>query len=115
MKDAPFPPLEPGDPLVGAAVGEVVSAPDDCGLRPGDLVSHWQGWREYATPSVAGCTPLGDTLPDPVAHLSQGWTAYAALTRGAEVRRGTRSSSPAGRAPSARWPGRSPGSSARAG
>ncbi|AJF64254.1 MDR family NADP-dependent oxidoreductase [Streptomyces vietnamensis] len=88
LKGAPFPPLEPGDPLVGAAVGEVVSAPDDSGLRPGDLVSHWHGWREYAAVPAAGRTPLGDSLPDPVAHLSQGRTAYAALTRGTEVRAG---------------------------
>ncbi|MGW4700465.1 MDR family NADP-dependent oxidoreductase [Streptomyces sp. NPDC004285] len=88
VKGAPFPPVEPGDPLFGAAVGEVVSAPDGSGLRPGDLVSHWQGWREYAVVSPSLCTPLGDALPDPVAHLSQGRTAYAALTRGADLRAG---------------------------
>ncbi|WP_406056732.1 NADP-dependent oxidoreductase [Streptomyces sp. NBC_01077] len=85
---APFPPVEPGDPLFGAAVGEVVSNASDGGPRPGELVSHWQGWREYACVPVGSCTPLGEDLPDPVAHLSQGWTAYAALTRGAEVRAG---------------------------
>ncbi|MFK0214773.1 MDR family NADP-dependent oxidoreductase [Streptomyces sp. NPDC090298] len=88
VKDAPFPPVEPGDPLPGAAVGEVASAPDGSGLRPGDLVLHWQGWREYAVVSPSLVTPVGDTLPDPVAHLSQGRTAYAALTRGAELRPG---------------------------
>ncbi|WP_179200060.1 zinc-binding dehydrogenase [Streptomyces sp. NRRL B-24572] len=88
LKGAPFPSVEPGDPLFGAAVGEVVSAPHGSGLRPGDLVSHRHGWRGYAAVPAAGLTPLGDSLPDPVAHLSQGWTAYAALTRGAEVRAG---------------------------
>ncbi|MER8046556.1 NADP-dependent oxidoreductase [Streptomyces sp. NPDC094032] len=88
VKGAPFPPVEPGDPLIGPAVGEVVSAPDGAGPRPGELVAHWQGWRDYAAVPVAACTPLGDELPDPVAHLSQGWTAYAALTRGAEIRAG---------------------------
>ncbi|MFF9429616.1 MDR family NADP-dependent oxidoreductase [Streptomyces sp. NPDC014746] len=88
VKDAPFPPVEPGDPLPGAAVGDVVSAPDGSGLRPGDPVLHWQGWREYAAVSPSLVTPVGDTLPDPVAHLSQGRTAYAALTRGAELRPG---------------------------
>ncbi|MFH9724819.1 MDR family NADP-dependent oxidoreductase [Streptomyces sp. NPDC017254] len=88
VEGAHFPSVEPGDPLFGAAVGEVVSSTHDGGPRPGELVSHWQGWREYACVPVAACTPLGDTLPDPVAHLSQGWTAYAALTRGAEVRPG---------------------------
>lgn len=88
VKGAPFPPLLPGDTLFGAAIGEVVAAPADSGLRPGELVSHWLGWREYAAVAAAQCTPLGDTLPDPVAHLAQGWTAYAALTQGAEVRPG---------------------------
>ena len=85
---APFPPLHPGDPLIGLAVGEVVTAPAGTGFAPGDLVSHWLGWREYAVVPAAECTPLGADLPDPVAHLGYGWTAYAALTRGAEVRSG---------------------------
>ncbi|MER7911347.1 NADP-dependent oxidoreductase [Streptomyces sp. NPDC096068] len=88
IEGAPLPSVEPGDTLFGAAVGEVVSAPHGGGPRPGELVLHWQGWREYAAVPVAACTPLGDALPDPVAHLSQGRTAYAALTRGAEVRPG---------------------------
>ncbi|MFI1355892.1 MDR family NADP-dependent oxidoreductase [Streptomyces sp. NPDC020898] len=88
-RDTPFPALAPGDTLVGAAVGEVVEAPEDSGLRPGDVVSHWLGWREYAVVPVAECTRLDLTsLPDPIAHLQQGWTAYAALTRGVELRPG---------------------------
>ncbi|WP_219464384.1 MDR family NADP-dependent oxidoreductase [Nonomuraea rhizosphaerae] len=79
VKGAPFPPVRPGDALFGPAIGEVVSAPDGSGLRPGELVFHWLGWREYAVSPVGQCVPLGDTLPDPVAHLSQGLTAYAAL------------------------------------
>lgn len=85
VEGMPLPSLEPGDPLPGAAVGEVVSAPSGSAVRPGDLVSHWLGWREYAVVPVDGWTPLGGGLPDPVAHLSQGWTAYAALTRGGRV------------------------------
>ncbi|XVQ06992.1 MDR family NADP-dependent oxidoreductase [Spirillospora sp. CA-255316] len=85
---APMPPLRPGDTLFGAAIGEVVSAPDGTGLRPGDLVHHWQGWREYAAVDATACTPLGDSLPDPVAHLAQGHTAYTALTHAAQTRPG---------------------------
>ncbi|MCA2184751.1 MDR family NADP-dependent oxidoreductase [Nonomuraea cavernae] len=88
VKDAPVPPLRPGDTLVGPAIGQVVSAPGESGLRAGDLVSHWLGWREYALVPVGQVAPLGDALPDPVAHLSQGGFAYAALTRDAEVRPG---------------------------
>jgi 2-alkenal reductase len=84
----PLPPLRPGDTQLGAAIGEVLSAPDDSGLHPGDLVQHWQGWREYAAVDTAACTPLDDVLPDPVAHLSQGNTAYTALTRIARIQPG---------------------------
>jgi NADPH-dependent curcumin reductase CurA len=88
QEGAPFPSLLPGDTLFGAAVGEVVSAPADTAFAPGDLVAHWLGWREYATPAAGQCTPLPGLLPDPVAHLAQGATAYGALTRGAGVRPG---------------------------
>ncbi|MFI7549568.1 MDR family NADP-dependent oxidoreductase [Micromonospora sediminimaris] len=85
---AGLPGPRPGDPLPGAAIGEVVAAPDSSGLRPGELVGHDLGWREYAVVPVDQCRRLGDSLPDPLAHLSQGWTAYAALTRTAAVRAG---------------------------
>ncbi|HEV3357776.1 MAG TPA: zinc-binding dehydrogenase [Pseudonocardiaceae bacterium] len=86
--DTPLPLVRPGDSLPSATIGEVVTAPDDSGLRPGELVFHWSGWREYAVVPVAMCTPVGDALPDPVAHLGSGWTAYAALTRSAQLRPG---------------------------
>ncbi|WP_169951957.1 NADP-dependent oxidoreductase [Microbispora sp. H11081] len=82
----PFPPLRPGDTLFGPAVGEVVTAPHNDDPRPGDLVAHFQGWREYAV--VPASAPLGDSLPDPAAHLAPGATAYAALTRIAGLRAG---------------------------
>ncbi|MEV5507311.1 hypothetical protein [Streptomyces orinoci] len=80
----PFPALRPGDTLAEEAIGEVVSAPEDSGLRPGELVSHFLGWREYAVLGPERCVPLPpEDLPDPGARLGHGWTAYAALTRGA--------------------------------
>jgi NADPH-dependent curcumin reductase CurA len=88
IPNAGFPGLFPGDVLFGATIGEVVSAPEDSTLRPGDLVSHWQGWREFAAVPAAQLVPLGDALPDPVAHLAQGLTAYGALTRGVQVKPG---------------------------
>jgi 2-alkenal reductase len=47
-----------------------------------------RGWREYAAVPAAECVPLGEALPDPVAHLAQGLTAYGALTRGARLETG---------------------------
>ncbi|MGI8329329.1 hypothetical protein ACRYCC_05145 [Actinomadura scrupuli] len=88
VEGAPFPALRPGDTLFGPAIGEIVTAPDDSGLRHGDLVSHRLGWREYAVMAAAQCSPLGDALPDPVAHLAPGPTAYGALAHGARVRPG---------------------------
>ncbi|MEU8118837.1 NADP-dependent oxidoreductase [Spirillospora sp. NPDC049024] len=88
VKGTPFPPLRQGDTLFGAAIGEVVSAPRDSGLRPGDLVRHWLGWREHAVMPAGQCSPLDGTLPDPAAHLGQAGIAYTALTRDAGVRPG---------------------------
>ncbi|MFD6533678.1 zinc-binding dehydrogenase [Streptomyces sp. NPDC060184] len=84
----PLPPLRGGDTVIGPAVGEVVAAPGGSPLHPGDLVTHLLGWREYAVLPVGQVLPLGDELPDPVAHLAQGSSAYGALTRLAEVRPG---------------------------
>ncbi|MFJ1584259.1 MDR family NADP-dependent oxidoreductase [Streptomyces sp. NPDC088197] len=84
----PLPPLRHGDTLFGPAVGEVVAAPDGDGPRPGDTVLHLLGWREYALVPAAQCAVLDDTLPDPVAYLAQGSSAYGALTRLAQVRAG---------------------------
>ncbi|HJP77617.1 MAG TPA: NADP-dependent oxidoreductase [Pseudonocardiaceae bacterium] len=88
LDDTPLPPVRPGKSLPSATIGEVVTAPGDSGLHPGDLVFHWLGWREYAAVPHAMVTPIDDTLPDPVAHLGSGWTAYAALTANAQLRTG---------------------------
>ena len=86
--DAPFPPIAEGAPLAGEALGEVVAAGPGADLAPGDLVLHRAGWREYACVPAAACLKVADDLADRAAHLSHGWTAYAALTRGAAVPQG---------------------------
>ncbi|WP_327302586.1 NADP-dependent oxidoreductase [Streptomyces sp. NBC_01298] len=88
VEGLPLPPLRAGDTLFGPAVGEVVAAPAGSPLRPGTLVSHLLGWREYALVDAGDCAPLDDTLPDPVAYLAQGSAPYGALTRLAGVRPG---------------------------
>ncbi|MDQ0766877.1 MDR family NADP-dependent oxidoreductase [Streptomyces canus] len=84
----PLPPIHAGDVLFGPAVGEVVAAGTGSPLQPGDAVTHLLGWREHALVAAADCTPVGDVLPDPVAHLSSGVAAYGALTRLADIRPG---------------------------
>jgi 2-alkenal reductase len=87
----PFPALRPGDGLRGEAIGEVVTAPPTSGLSPGDMVQHMFGWRDFAAVPAAQCIRLRMPLPDPLGYLGylgHGWTAYAALTRGAQIRAG---------------------------
>jgi 2-alkenal reductase len=84
----PFPPVRVGEPLGAGAVGEVVAAPSDSALKPGDRVLHVCGWREYAAVPLSDCHVLEHPSPDPMVHLGHGWTAYAAVTRGAAVRAG---------------------------
>jgi NADPH-dependent curcumin reductase CurA len=85
----PFPAMSPGDTLGGGAIGTVVSAADDSGLRAGDLVVHHLGWREYAAIPVTDCERIDVGLADlGEAQLGNGWTAYAALTRGTEIKQG---------------------------
>ncbi|MFZ6745101.1 MDR family NADP-dependent oxidoreductase [Undibacterium sp. JH2W] len=88
IKGIPFPPIQPGDTLADGAIGEVISAPPGSGLRPGDMVAHHYGWREYAAVPLELCVPLAPGPVHPVAYLGHGWTAYAALTRAVEVRQG---------------------------
>ncbi|MFJ3877001.1 MDR family NADP-dependent oxidoreductase [Streptomyces sp. NPDC090077] len=84
----PLPLLHPGDTLFGPAVGEVLAAPADGPLRPGDRVVHLAGWRDHALLPASAVAPLDPALPTAVAHLAQGSAAYGALTRLAPVRTG---------------------------
>ncbi|MET7696484.1 NADP-dependent oxidoreductase [Streptomyces sp. NPDC005485] len=85
----PMPSFQLGQALSGPAIGEVVAAPDGGALRPGDLVSHFLGFREYAVVDGSTATPVDlKALPDMVAHLSFGMIAWLGVVRGAEVRDG---------------------------
>ncbi|OLP62030.1 NADP-dependent oxidoreductase [Xaviernesmea oryzae] len=88
VEGIPIPTLKPGDTLADGAIGEVVSCPPDSPFHPGDFVLHPLGWRDYAVVSAGSCTALPPRRMDPAALLGHGWTAYAALTRGVEVRPG---------------------------
>ena len=88
VEGVPFPALHPGDTLAEESLGEVLIAPAGSGICAGDLVIHHMGWRQYAAVPIRACTVLKNELPESVAYLSHGWTAYAALTRAARLRRG---------------------------
>jgi NADPH-dependent curcumin reductase CurA len=96
MNDAKsyVPPFQMGQPLSGAAVGEVVaSAGRD--VHPGDLVVHDLGWREYALADAAHVRAIDRALaPNPSAYLGvlggPGLTAYVGLLDIAAMRPGDR-------------------------
>jgi len=86
--ELPMPSFVPGEALWGPAIGEVVTAPGTT-LNPGDLVTHYSGWREYSVLDPGGTRRIDlDVLPDLSAHLSQGFAAWLGVVRAAEVRSG---------------------------
>jgi NADPH-dependent curcumin reductase CurA len=94
MNDAKsyIPPFELGKALVGQAVGEVVASasPD---VKPGDLVLHDLGWRDYALLDAANVRTLDPAAaPSPSAYLGvlggPGLTAYVGLLDIAAMRPG---------------------------
>src|SRR5258708_870444 len=77
VEGVPFPAMRPGDTLLGAAVGEVVSAPGT-GLRPGALVFHRRGGGADAAGSPAACELPDASPPQPRFHPPQGWAPHPA-------------------------------------
>ncbi|MBV2153048.1 NADP-dependent oxidoreductase [Kitasatospora sp. SUK 42] len=84
----PMPHIAPGDALFGPALGEVLAAPGDGPLRPGDLVTHSYGWRDLALAEAGHFTPVPPDFPEPLALISAASAGYGGLTRTAEVRPG---------------------------
>ncbi|MFF7993943.1 MDR family NADP-dependent oxidoreductase [Kitasatospora xanthocidica] len=84
----PLPRIAPGDALYGPALGEVLAAPEDGPLRPGDLVTHLHGWRDHALAEAARFTPVDPDFPVPLALISTASAGYGGLTRSAGVRPG---------------------------
>jgi NADPH-dependent curcumin reductase CurA len=85
------PPFKLGEPLEGAAVGEVVASGAD-ELKPGDTVLHNNGWREYALVKSRHATRVDASLAPLSAFLGvlgmPGLTAYAGLFVTAEFKPG---------------------------
>ena len=85
------PPFQLGQPMQGGAVGEVVSSNAD-GLRSGDLVSSFFGWREAFTAPAATLEKLDTHGLPPQAFLGAagmpGLTAYVGLLKIAALKEG---------------------------
>jgi NADPH-dependent curcumin reductase CurA len=85
------PPFQVGQALEGGAVGEVVESAAD-GFKPGDIVLHGLGWREYALVDGRSAAKVDPSLAPLGAYLGvlgmTGLTAYAGLLRTAEFKAG---------------------------
>ncbi|QLQ40574.2 NADP-dependent oxidoreductase [Micromonospora robiginosa] len=77
-----MPPFALDAPLDGGAIGEVVAGEAE-GVKPGDVVLHSLGWREYALVDARGVRKVDPGLAPVSAYLSvlgmTGLTAYAGL------------------------------------
>ncbi|MBQ1045132.1 MULTISPECIES: NADP-dependent oxidoreductase [unclassified Micromonospora] len=76
------PPFALDAPLDGGAIGEVVAG-EAGGVKPGDVVLHGLGWREYALVDARGARKIDPDLAPVTAYLGvlgmTGLTAYAGL------------------------------------
>jgi NADPH-dependent curcumin reductase CurA len=85
------PPFQIGKALDGGAVGEVVASTVDS-HKPGDVVVHNLGWREYSVVKAAFTEKIDPAVAPLGAYLGTlgmpGLTAYAGLVRTAGLKEG---------------------------
>jgi NADPH-dependent curcumin reductase CurA len=86
-----MPPFQVGAALDGGAVGEVVESAAE-GFKPGDVVLHGLGWREYALVPARSAAKVDPSVAPVGSYLGAlgmtGLTAYAGLLRSAEFKPG---------------------------
>ncbi|GAB1691619.1 NADP-dependent oxidoreductase [Krasilnikovia sp. M28-CT-15] len=84
-------PFEVGKALEGGAVGEVVASGDER-IKPGTVVLHGLGWRDYALLDARHVNPVDPSVAPLGAYLGvlgmPGLTAYAGLFETAEFKPG---------------------------
>ncbi|MGW1162875.1 NADP-dependent oxidoreductase [Streptomyces sp. NPDC002513] len=84
-------PYELNQPMQGGAVGEVVVSHAE-GIKPGDHVLHFSGWREYAVVDAKTAVTVDPQTAPLTAYLGvlgmTGLTAYAGLLRVASFKEG---------------------------
>jgi NADPH-dependent curcumin reductase CurA len=81
MKDLnmPVPLYAVNEPMYGDAIGEVIVSMDGS-LRPGDIVRHQFGWREYALDDASLFRKVDpDLFPTLSTHLSLGLTSFVGM------------------------------------
>jgi NADPH-dependent curcumin reductase CurA len=90
-RESYVPPFKLGQPLDGGAIGEVVAAGVE-DFKPGEIVLHSQGWREYALIEARQATRIDPSVAPLSAFLGvlgmPGLTAYAGLFVTAEFKPG---------------------------
>jgi NADPH-dependent curcumin reductase CurA len=86
-----IPPFALDAPMDGGAVGEIVESRAD-GLAPGELVSHFAGWRDEAVLPARAVSKLPELGAEPEQFLGMlgttGATAYFGLLDVAEAKEG---------------------------
>ena len=86
-----MPAFEIGEPLDGAAVGEVVVS-NHADLAAGDMVAHRGGWRTWTQVPGRSARRIDTDLAPPAAHLGvlggPGWTAYVGMLDIGDLREG---------------------------
>ena len=93
MRDRPsyIAPFQVGAALEGAAVGVVERSADDR-FKPGDFVSHFSGWRDYALADASTVSKIDLSAAPAPAWLGPlgvpGFTAYVGLGRIGELKAG---------------------------
>lgn len=83
--------FQPGEPLDGRVVGEVVESRTP-GIKPGQFVRHQLGWREHAVVPASQTSTVDPTVAPLTTWMgvlgSTGFTAYAGLVRAGELHHG---------------------------
>ena len=93
MDDIPSytPPFALGEPLEGGAVGEVVAS-ESAAFKPGEVVLHQLGWREYSLVPAGDARQVDTAVAPDSAYLGvlgmPGLTAYVGLLEVAAMRPG---------------------------
>lgn len=90
-RESYIPPFKLGEVMEGGAVGTVEQSADPA-FQPGDVVTHFAGWRDYALIDGSAASKVYDKTLATAAYLGvlgiPGLTAYVGLLRIAKIKEG---------------------------